>query len=108
MKNHIHFDSFHLLTTTGMPPKCNSKPKPMKGPPQQLILCIKHLRSLVKNLPESLTENPADLLYQFYQDPDVLEDHGYLGRLSHALEVSFVMHLQPLQGGLGSLDRGLK
>jgi hypothetical protein len=57
----------------------------------------------VKNLPESLPENPADSPCRFYLDPDALEDRGYLGELSHALEVSFVMHLQPLQ----FLQRGL-
>ncbi|KAJ7847284.1 hypothetical protein B0H13DRAFT_1907360 [Mycena leptocephala] len=80
-----------------MPPKSNPEPKPVTGPPQELISRIEHLRSLLKNLPTSLPENPADSPYCFYLDPDALDDRGYLGELSHALEVSFVTHLRPLQ-----------
>ncbi|KAJ6448111.1 hypothetical protein C8R45DRAFT_1115497 [Mycena sanguinolenta] len=80
-----------------MPPKRIPEPKPVKGPPQELISRIEHLRSLVKNLPESLPENPADSPYRFYLDPEALEDRGYLGELSHVLEVSFATHLRPVQ-----------
>lgn len=80
-----------------MPPKSNPEPKPVTGPPQELISRIEHLRSLLKNLPTSLPENPADSPYRFYLDPDALDDRGYLGELSHALEVSFVTHQRPLQ-----------
>ncbi|KAJ6513471.1 hypothetical protein C8R45DRAFT_1050224 [Mycena sanguinolenta] len=80
-----------------MPPKSNPEPKPVKGPPQELISRIEHLRSLVNNLPLSLPENPPNSTYRFYLDPDALEDRGYLGELSHALEVSFATHLRPVQ-----------
>ncbi|KAJ7834023.1 hypothetical protein B0H14DRAFT_2591082 [Mycena olivaceomarginata] len=80
-----------------MPPKRNPEPKPVRGPPLELISRIEHLHSLLKNLPASLPENPAESPYRFYLDPDSLDDRGYLGELSHALEVSFVTHLRPLQ-----------
>ncbi|KAJ7257976.1 hypothetical protein B0H12DRAFT_1070413, partial [Mycena haematopus] len=80
-----------------MPPRSHPEPKPVKGPPQELISRIEHLGSLLKNLPLSLPENPPDSIYRFYLDPDALEDRGYIGELSHALEVSFATHLHPVQ-----------
>ncbi|KAJ7736790.1 hypothetical protein B0H14DRAFT_3612016 [Mycena olivaceomarginata] len=72
-----------------MAPKSNPEPKPVTGPPRELIARIEHLRTLLRNLPTSLPENPPDSRYRFYLESDALEDLGYIGELSHALEVSF-------------------
>ncbi|KAJ7840814.1 hypothetical protein B0H14DRAFT_3457827 [Mycena olivaceomarginata] len=75
-----------------MAPKSNPEPKPVTGPPCELIAHIEHLQTLLQNLPTSLPENPLDSRYQFYLESDALEDRGYIGKLSHALEVSFETH----------------
>ncbi|KAJ6607780.1 hypothetical protein B0H10DRAFT_1955972 [Mycena sp. CBHHK59/15] len=75
-----------------MPPKRNPEPKAVTGPPRELIARIEHLQSLLCNLPTSLPENPIDSTYRFYLEDEKLEDRGYLGELSHALEVSFATH----------------
>ncbi|KAJ7815906.1 hypothetical protein B0H14DRAFT_2603093 [Mycena olivaceomarginata] len=88
-----------------MAPKSNPKPKPVTGPPRELIARIEHLRTLLRNLPTSLPENPPDSRYRFYLESDALEDRGYIGELSHALEVSFETHR--LQGApIRFLQRG--
>ncbi|KAJ6605859.1 hypothetical protein B0H10DRAFT_1957019 [Mycena sp. CBHHK59/15] len=92
-----------------MLPKKSSEPKAITGPSRELIARIEHLQSLLRGLPNSLPENPPDSPYRFYLDDGELEDRGYLGELSHALEVLFQTHtlhgapIQFLQRG-SSLD----
>ncbi|KAJ4463621.1 hypothetical protein C8R41DRAFT_927308 [Lentinula lateritia] len=61
-----------------------------KGPPQHLIERIKHLRSLLKNLP-ALPLDPPDhaSTYHFNLSPDDLEERGVFGAVSHTLEICF-------------------
>ncbi|KAJ7306765.1 hypothetical protein DFH08DRAFT_1054097 [Mycena albidolilacea] len=88
-----------------MAPKSNPEPKPVTGPPCKLIARIEHLQTLLQDLPTSLPENPPDSRYQFYLESDALEDRGYIGELSHALEVSFETYR--LQGSpIRFLQRG--
>ncbi|KAJ7178437.1 hypothetical protein C8R43DRAFT_942122 [Mycena crocata] len=77
-----------------MPPtrKKTTDPKPVTGPPRELVSRIEHLQSLLRNLPASLPNNPADSPYRFWLSEDKLEDRGYFGEFSHALEVSFATH----------------
>ncbi|KAJ6579765.1 hypothetical protein B0H10DRAFT_1962832 [Mycena sp. CBHHK59/15] len=80
-----------LVRATGEPTVTPSKkPKAITGPSRELIARIEHLQSLLRGLPNSLPENPPDSPYRFYLDDGELEDRGYLGELSHALEVCVV------------------
>ncbi|KAF8169877.1 hypothetical protein K438DRAFT_1983003 [Mycena galopus ATCC 62051] len=72
-----------------MAPKNAAAPQAVKGPPKELIARIKHLRNLLKNLPDSLPENPSDSRYQFYLDKESLDMRSHFGAAGHALELSF-------------------
>ncbi|KAF8216707.1 hypothetical protein K438DRAFT_1747890 [Mycena galopus ATCC 62051] len=72
-----------------MAPKDATAPQAIKGPPKELIARIKHLRNLLKNLPDSLPENPSDSRYQFYLDEESLDMRSHFGAAGHALELSF-------------------
>ncbi|KAJ7699309.1 hypothetical protein B0H17DRAFT_1129369 [Mycena rosella] len=77
----------------------NSKAEKIaKGPSQQLITRITHLRDLLRNLPAALPKNPPHSLYGFHFDADRLEMGGYFAAAGHALEVSFETHLLRIQG----------
>ncbi|KAF8189929.1 hypothetical protein K438DRAFT_1971427 [Mycena galopus ATCC 62051] len=72
-----------------MAPKNATAPQAIKGPPKELIARIKHLRNLLKNLPDSLPENLSDSRYQFYLDEESLDMRSHFGAAGHALELSF-------------------
>ncbi|KAF8153458.1 hypothetical protein K438DRAFT_1778213 [Mycena galopus ATCC 62051] len=72
-----------------MAPKIAAAPQAVKGPPKELIARIEHLRNLLKNLPDSLPENPSDSCYQFYLDEESLNMRSHFGAAGHALELSF-------------------
>ncbi|KAK7020019.1 hypothetical protein R3P38DRAFT_2536334 [Favolaschia claudopus] len=69
-----------------------------KGPPQELISRITHLRNLMKHLPQLLPENPPHLLYNFAFDKDKLEAGGYFSAAGYVLEISFKTSLLAIQG----------
>ncbi|KAJ7900971.1 hypothetical protein B0H14DRAFT_2555774 [Mycena olivaceomarginata] len=72
-----------------MPPKDSETPKAVTRPPRELIARIEHLRDLLKNLPDTLPNNPPDSCYCFYLDVEDLDVKGYFGAAGHALEISF-------------------
>lgn len=83
-----------------MPPKNSVTPKLVTGPSRDLISRIERLQDLLKNLPESLPNNPPDSSYRFYLDTERLELGGFFGAAGHALEISFrtfALRDQPLR-----------
>ncbi|KAJ7664125.1 hypothetical protein B0H14DRAFT_2658694 [Mycena olivaceomarginata] len=62
------------------------------GIPRELNTCLKHLASLLKNLPASIALDPVDSNYQFGLDPDNIKEEGTNHAFNCALEVAFQTH----------------
>ncbi|KAG6877107.1 hypothetical protein C0992_010825 [Termitomyces sp. T32_za158] len=65
------------------------EPKLSTGPPRHLIERIAHLQHLLENLPETIPLSTSPPAYSFVLDDEKLEDRGFLGALSHCLEINF-------------------
>jgi len=65
------------------------------GPPQALVARIRHLETLLENLPDSISLNPASSSYDFVLNDKKLEDCDIFGALSHIFEICFSTFCNP-------------
>ncbi|KAJ7869263.1 hypothetical protein B0H14DRAFT_2571874 [Mycena olivaceomarginata] len=62
------------------------------GIPQELNTRLKHLATLLKNLPSSIPLDPSQSSYAFSLDPDDVKDEGHAYAFNPALELAFQTH----------------
>jgi hypothetical protein len=70
-------------------PTAPKQKRPVTGPPAELVKRIEHLATLLANLPKSLPETSDSSNYQFYLDPEKVEDIGIYPELNRRLEICF-------------------
>ncbi|THU79633.1 hypothetical protein K435DRAFT_875252 [Dendrothele bispora CBS 962.96] len=65
--------------------------RPSTGPSQHLIERIHYLRTLLKNLPDTLPLDPPShqSTYHFFLAEEDVEERGVFGAVSHSLEIAF-------------------